>query len=135
MNEIVSFLYSIFISLAFVFVSLLAIIGIGWCIWLIYEFFNEIAEEKRKEERYKRLLEGIPATKVKNADQLLECIGFMEIPLLVDCELFYVNRRTGMEITFYLEDKHISIAGGPIDVNLYKAIGEKMEEMGWLEDE
>ena len=70
-----------------------------------------------------------------NADEMLERLGFIEIPLLVDCELFYVNRRTGMEITFFLENKHISIAGGSIDLNLYKAIGQKMKELGWLEDD
>lgn len=127
---------SFLLDILWVGVLIFGILGIGiligLCFSVIYDFFHKIAEEKRKAERYKRLLEGIPATKVKNADEMLEALGFMEIPLLVDCELFYVNRRTGMEITFYLEDKHISIAGGSIDVNLYKAIGAKMREWGWI---
>ena len=121
-------LINIFIIVVLSLFIIVIFVLIGAVIYSVWEWFIEKSDEIKKRQVMKRIS---MMTKTTKKDMTLENIGFMEIPLLVDCELFYVNRRTGMEITFYLEDKHISIAGGSIDVNLYKAIGAKMEELGW----
>lgn len=129
MNEIIDGLINIFIIVVLSLFIIVIFVLIGAVIYSVWEWFIEKSDEIKKRQVMKRIS---MMTKTTKKDMTLENIGFMEIPLLVDCELFYVNRRTGMEITFYLEDKHISIAGGSIDVNLYKAIGAKMREWGWI---
>lgn len=86
-------------------------------------------EEFFKNDEFLTGYDGKRRTTMSKADKMLEELGFKRIN-----ETTYELEKFNMELNFVDKGLYISTGEPWINNELYKAIHEKMKELGWLDD-